>query len=184
MPDSALLAELSSALDQSAAEGYQRGYAQAQADFYGQNAAFLFANIFADAMEAAAARLGIHDPGFAAQLHGFAAVMRASVQPPSVSRQVPKAGTTNVPSDATVCAIFDIDMDPASITTDTLSVAPSGGGTPLTGTVTFDAKSRTASFVPANGFSSGVEYRVTVEGVRTTQGRGMQDAVTWTFTAA
>lgn len=93
-------------------------------------------------------------------------------------------GATNVPEDATVCAIFDIDMDPASITTDSLSVAPANGGPPLGGVVTFDAKSRTASFVPTNGFTSGVEYRVTVEGVRTTQGRGMSDNVTWTFTAA
>lgn len=184
MADAGLIAEVSDALNRAEAEGFQAGYAQATKDFYGENAAFLFANIFADAMVAAAGRLAAHDAGFATQLQGFAEVLRNAVTPPTVSGSSPADGGT-VAHDQPVSVTFDTDMAPSSIEAPgALSVAPAAGGAPLNASVAWDALSRTATLTPQNGFTAGVQYKLTVEGVTTTQGRGMPAPFVLAFEAA
>lgn len=183
MTDPELLKEVSDAFARADADGYQRGYAQATQDFFGQNAAFLFANIFADAMEAAGGRLAAHDPGFVTKLHQFAGVLRASVAPPTVDSTTPADGEPGVAHDAPVTAKFSMDMDPASISGTSFFVQAASGGAPLTATVTYDRPSRTATLVATNGFTTGVEYRATVEAARSAAGVGMPQAHSWTFTA-
>lgn len=176
--------ELGDALGRAEAAGFERGYAQARDELGGEDAAFLVANALADAMEAAAGRLAGRDANFSERLHKHAATLRRSVHPPKLAAFAPADGADDVAEDAPVSATFDVDMDETSLSLETFAVAGASGGPPLSAELVYDAGSRTATLTPANGFTSGVQYRATLDGLASSEGRALPGPVTWVFTAA
>ena len=100
------------------------------------------------------------------------------VTSPVVLATDPADGQRSVPPDAVVSATFDEDVVPASIgwTLD----GPSG---PVTGSASYDATTRTATFNPDERLASATEYTVTLTDVRDASGNA-SDPWTWSFTTA
>jgi hypothetical protein len=86
---------------------------------------------------------------------------------------------TNVPINKTIAATFSEAMDPLTITTANVTVAG------VTGTVTYNAASRIATFTPASNLAAGTTYTATITtGVKDLAGNALASAFTWTFTTA
>lgn len=91
---------------------------------------------------------------------------------PTITSTNPVNGATGVTSD-TVKIVFSEPMDPASITGSTI-VVTGPGGVPVSGTVSYDAASATASFLPDASFAFASDYTVTITtGVRDLAGNYM-----------
>ena len=71
------------------------------------------------------------------------------VTPPTVTNKVPAAGASNVATNASVIVTFSEDMDPLTITSNTILLQGSGGGA-ITGTVTYAVGAKTATFNPSS----------------------------------
>lgn len=178
----AVLLELEGALSRAEAEGFQRGYAQARADLFGQDVSRLFADIVAEWMETAAPRLQGHDLTFAEHLRAQAAALRESVDPPAVVASDPADGATSIPADWRVSLVFDRELDLPSVTEHTVQVRPVKGGAALKAAVSYDQDRRTVTLVPEHGLSAGVSYRLVVDGVKSRHGRPMPEPVSFEFT--
>jgi hypothetical protein len=105
----------------------------------------------------------------------------AATAPPTVTSRSPAAGATGVPLTTSVDATFSRDMDPATITSATFTLAgPSGA---VAGAVTYDAGTRTAHLVPTASLAYSTTYTARLEStIHATDGTAMTAAVTWTFT--
>ncbi len=80
-----------------------------------------------------------------------------------------------------VAAVFNQPMDPTTLTTSTFTLAQ--GATMVTGLVSYDPPSRTATFAPAAILGSSLLYTATIStSVRSASGRGLAVAYTWSFT--
>lgn len=96
---------------------------------------------------------------------------------------MPGKDATGVSVTAMVSATFNRDMDGSTITAATFTVEDGGG--PITGLVTYDVPSRTATFslIAPMEFAYLTEYTVTVfPMVRDFEGNYMQKEVQWRFT--
>lgn len=175
-----LQTEALAALDAAQAEGVKLGYDAAVADFYGQNAAFLLCNIFADALEGAAGRLASHDQGFATKMHAFAQMLRDSVNQPSVTITTPAPSASGPAVSITVK--FSEDMDPTTMIAASFVVQDGSATVPCT--VDFNSQSRTVTLTPQQVITVGDTVTVTVShSVRNTQGVAMEEPYQWSFTA-
>lgn len=84
-----------------------------------------------------------------------------------------------------VLATFGEDMDGASITAPGVFTVTGPLATPVEGTVTYDAPSRTAIFSPTGYFSGSTTYRVMIStGARTLAGVSQATPFVWTFSTA
>ncbi|MBP1772227.1 MAG: hypothetical protein H6P99_1390 [Holophagaceae bacterium] len=102
--------------------------------------------------------------------------------------------TVIAPSNAAITATFSEDMAPASLSNTSFTVTSAGPGGNPTGSVTYSASSRTASFTPAAALTVGTTYTATVTTAATDQAgnhlAGNQAALPaasnfmWTFTAS
>jgi hypothetical protein len=102
---------------------------------------------------------------------------------PTVTSTLPVDGATGVPLGASVSATFSKVMDPATLTATTFTVKQ--GTTSVSGAVTVDAASRTATFTPATALQPSLAYAATVTaGARDTEGRALAASYTWSFTSA
>ncbi len=99
----------------------------------------------------------------------------------------PVAGSTGVCRTTTVYATFSEAMDPASVNGSTFTVT--AAGVPVAGTVSYDAATLQARFVPSSptGFASGATLVATAlsgpTGVKDVAGNPLAADVTWSFTA-
>jgi hypothetical protein len=92
----------------------------------------------------------------------------------------PVNGSVGVEPDATVSATFNLDIDPATLT-DNFGLATQGGSA-VTGAVTYDAASRTATFTPAAPLAFATTYVATLDAsVATGDGAALPADVTWSF---
>ncbi|MDQ3738933.1 MAG: Ig-like domain-containing protein, partial [Actinomycetota bacterium] len=83
---------------------------------------------------------------------------------PTVDGVSPADGSTDAAETANVEATFAEEMDAATLTTDTFTLARQDGGSPVTATVTYNAAARTASLDPDAALASGTIYTATVKG--------------------
>ena len=180
MPDR--LAEVAAAIDRIADEARQAGRREAEQTFYGGAAVSVLLGVFAAAAEDAAARIAPYDPRVAAFLHQAAEQYREAGELSRVTATDPGSDETGVPLDASVFATFERRIEPASLTAETFRVAAASGGSPLEATVSWDEPNLRAILTPTNGFSAGVAYRATLEGVRNRGGMSMP-TYSWTFEA-
>ncbi|MGC1107787.1 MAG: Ig-like domain-containing protein [Candidatus Acidiferrales bacterium] len=81
---------------------------------------------------------------------------------PTVTLTYPVDGATAVPIDATVNATFSTAMNPAAITTETFLVTATTDGTPVSGTVAYDAASQIATFIPSANLAANTQYTATI----------------------
>jgi hypothetical protein len=103
--------------------------------------------------------------------------------PPTVSTTAPLASATGVAASSVVSATFSEAMDVATIIGANFKLAT--GTTPVSGTVTYDVASMTATFAPAANFAGGTPYTATVTtGVKDSAGNAMAADKVWTFNTA
>jgi hypothetical protein len=82
---------------------------------------------------------------------------------PVVTSTIPANGAINVPLNQKIAATFNQAMNPGMITAaGTFTVAVSGGGAAVPGTVTYVAASSTAIFTPAANLAPSTHYTATV----------------------
>ncbi len=103
--------------------------------------------------------------------------------PPTVTSTSPAKNATGVAVDATVSATFSEPMDAATITTSTFTLVDNGGTT-LTGAVTYDDQTRTATLTPSDPLLEGTVYTATITtGVTDAYGNALAGDYTWSFTS-
>ena len=102
---------------------------------------------------------------------------------PTVISTSPAAALTGVPTNNIVTATFNTAMNATTITTTSFTVV--GAGEPaLVGTVSLNAATNTASFVPSSAFTPSTVYTATVTtAAKSTGGRALASNYTWTFTS-
>jgi len=98
----------------------------------------------------------------------------------AISSRTPAAGATNVAIDTVVTATFNVAIKAASLDN---NFTLSQGGTAVSGAVTYDAPTRTATFTPAAPLANATEYTATLKAnVESTQGSRLATNATWDFT--
>jgi YVTN family beta-propeller protein len=98
--------------------------------------------------------------------------------PPMVISTSPAAGAIRVATGAIIQATFSKDMDTSTINTGTFTI--SGG---VSGTVTYNAVTRTASFSPSSSLAEFTTYTATITtGVKDTLGVNITANFAWSFT--
>ena len=98
--------------------------------------------------------------------------------PPIVNATSPINNATGVAVDATISATFSEDMDATTI--DASSFTLNNGAT---GTISYNAISRTAACTPTANLSAGTTYTATITtGVEDSAGNPMQTDFNWSFT--
>lgn len=103
---------------------------------------------------------------------------------PTITLKVPAAGAVNVAFNAQLTATFSEDMDAASINTNTLLLQGPGASI-ITGTVTYAAGSRTATFNPTSPLAASTLYTATATtGVKDLAGNTLASNNVWTFTTS
>ena len=99
----------------------------------------------------------------------------------SVTAMAPPDNATAVPLAAAVAATFSVDMDPTTITAAAFGLASSAGA--VTGSVAYDAPTRTATFTPGSPLAAATVYTATVAyWVQSASGEMMAANAVWTFT--
>jgi len=108
----------------------------------------------------------------------------AAYQKPTVSSVSPSSGMTGVDPLTAITITFSKAMDPTSITATTVTVTE--GDKPKSGSVTYNAADKTATFVPSSPFTGGANVSVTVKGgdggVKDESGVPMERDYTFSFT--
>lgn len=88
---------------------------------------------------------------------------------------------TDVPVNAAITALFSKPMNATGFTTSSLIVT--SGGTPVTGSVSFNPASNTVIFTSSPPLNYSTNYTVTLKsGIRDTSGIAMANDYTWSFT--
>jgi len=113
----------------------------------------------------------------------FATAAAPDVTPPTVVSTVPTDGAATVAINAPITATFSESMDPLTITTGTFTLKTTAGAVPVTGTVSYDAGTKTATFTPSSPLSNNTSYTATVtNGVKDLAGNNMVANKVFTFT--
>ena len=103
--------------------------------------------------------------------------------PPVLTAKTPDSGATGVATDVAVRARFDTRLDPASVTTATISLRPASGGSAVPAQATYEASTRTAVLTPAARLAQATRYTATVGGtLRAEDGTQISAPVSWDFT--
>ena len=101
---------------------------------------------------------------------------------PTVISTVPANGATNVALTQTLSATFSTPMTASTISNATFLLS-SPGGTAVAGTVTYNAATSTASFVPSAALTANTTYVATITtGAQNLAGTGLASNYTWSFT--
>lgn len=110
----------------------------------------------------------------------FTSGMAADTTAPTVTFTSPVGGATAAPVNQKINVAFSENMDPATLTADTLTVKQ--GRTAVAGKVTSAAS--TATFAPAKNLEKGKAYTATVTaGARDLAGNALAKDYAWNFTA-
>ena len=101
--------------------------------------------------------------------------------PPEVSSTNPLNDAVDISSNSTVTATFSESMDETTINETTFTL--SQGGTAVSGTVSYDGNSNTATFKPSDNLALGTPYTATVTtGAKDLAGNALTDDYSWSFT--
>ncbi len=104
--------------------------------------------------------------------------------PPTVLSVIPPVGSSGICPNAIVTAVFSKAMNPATINTSTFTLTDPSGS--VTGVVTFDPTTDTATFTPASpGLALNTTYTATITtGAADTFGNTLAANFTWKFTTS
>jgi O-glycosyl hydrolase len=101
---------------------------------------------------------------------------------PTVTTTVPTSGATGVNVANALTATFSEAMNSSTLTTTTFTVATTSGNTPVTGTVTYNAGTSTATFTPG-ALAASTSYTATITtGATSSAGAPLASNYTWNFT--
>jgi len=107
----------------------------------------------------------------------------ASAQAPTIVSMSPSQNALNVPRDAMISIEFDIDMNPATITSASFIVySPLKGY--VNGTISYDSPSHTATFDPIADLTAGDVVTVIATPAMESSGGEAFGSFSWQFTAA
>ena len=102
---------------------------------------------------------------------------------PTVTSVYPTDTATAVPTNHKVTATFSTAMNAATITTSSFTVVGAGESA-LVGTVSLNAATNTASFVPGSNFTASTVYTATLTtAAKSTGGKALASNYVWTFTS-
>lgn len=109
----------------------------------------------------------------------FSTALALDSTPPVVALVNPAADSLGVCLNKTINATFSESMAPSSLTTNTLTLAPSNNlGSPVAAVITYDALTRIASVNPSANLSASTAYTATVlggaQGAKDLAGNAMQ----------
>lgn len=103
--------------------------------------------------------------------------------PPQLVFTTPAHNAMDVATNCAITVTFSEAIEPATLNTDTLSAVADGSATAMTGSVTYEASSRTATFLTEAGLASGTTYTATVTtAVTDLAGNGFAEEYSWRFT--
>jgi hypothetical protein len=120
---------------------------------------------------------------FVAGCGGSGGGSAVAITAPTVSYTVPDANATGIATNRKITATFSKDMAPATISATSFTLAASGAA--VTGTVAYNAASRTATFTPTSPAPLAIStaYTATIStAVTDVAGHAMVAAKTWSFT--
>lgn len=101
--------------------------------------------------------------------------------PPTISGQSPSSGATAVNPSTTVSVTFSETMSASSITTSSFTLTQ--GGSPVSGSVSYDAGTQTATFTPSGNLAYSTSYTATLTtGVQDSEGVALASSSSWSFT--
>ncbi len=101
--------------------------------------------------------------------------------PPEVSSTLPANLAVNVWTGQRVTATFNKAMNAATLTPQSFTLLQ--GVTPVTGTVSFDAVTNTATFTPMSALMPSLQYTATITtAAQSAAGLALAQAMVWTFT--
>jgi len=111
----------------------------------------------------------------------FATGATPDITPPTVTNKVPAANAINVATNANVIATFSEDMDPLTITANTV-ILQGPGSMMIAGTVTYAVGAKTATFNPSTPLPTGDLFTVIVTtGAKDSAGNALTNNAVWTF---
>ncbi|MEP7050145.1 MAG: ice-binding family protein [Pseudomonadota bacterium] len=124
---------------------------------------------------------GAHAGGATAEAGAAgAAGDRALAQAPTVLSTSPADGSSHVPSGAQISAVFSEPMAESTLNEATFVLRQ--GSDPITGTVSFDRASNTATFVPHGSLALGLPYTATIStGAEDATGQSLASDFSWSF---
>ncbi|MGE5844833.1 MAG: Ig-like domain-containing protein, partial [Syntrophaceae bacterium] len=101
--------------------------------------------------------------------------------PPAITGTNPSTGAANVAVNTPVTVTFSETMNASSIHTS--SFVLSEGGSPVSGSVSYDAGSLTATFSPSSPLAHGTTYTAAITtGVQDSEGVALASSSSWSFT--
>jgi hypothetical protein len=106
--------------------------------------------------------------------------------PPTVTSSTPAGGATGVALGATVTATFSEPIDPATLTTATFTLT-SGSGAAVAGTVSYNASTNSAMFLPSAPLSASTSYTAALKGgatdprIKDVAGNALAATASWSF---
>jgi hypothetical protein len=107
------------------------------------------------------------------------------VTPPVVTSTVPSSGQSGVSALANIVATFNEALDPTSVNSSTFLVTATSTGAAVAGTVSFNASSLQAIFIPTSTLLSNTNYTVTLTtGMKDASGNALASNNVFTFTTA
>jgi len=113
------------------------------------------------------------------ELFGNYVIEPADTIPPTVVNTSPEDSETDVPADSVVTATFSEAMDSSTITTGSFALA----GSAVSGTVTYDSDTYTATFTPDANLDYDHEYTAALSTDITDEaGNPLVEPYTWSFT--
>ena len=103
--------------------------------------------------------------------------------PPTITGRSPLSGAADVAVNAPVTATFSETMSASSIHSSSFTL--SQGGSPVSGAVTYDPESLTATFTPSSNLAYSKTYTVAITtGVQDSEGMALASSSSWSFTTA
>ena len=113
----------------------------------------------------------------------FTTAAAADNTAPTIVSRNPSNGATSQAINTNVTVTFSEPMDPATINTTTISLAPTSGGSAVAATVSYDAATNTATLNPTADLAYNTSYTLTVTtGVKDVAGNALAAQSTSSFT--
>jgi methionine-rich copper-binding protein CopC len=124
---------------------------------------------------------------FPATTGAYAATYAADTTAPTITSTMPATNTTNVATTASVTATFSEAIDPATLTSATVTLRDANGNL-IAGAINYDAASKTVSLTPTAALASNSTYTASVRGgssdprVKDLAGNALASSLSWSFT--
>jgi hypothetical protein len=164
-------------------EGYVAGRGSLEQEYFGKSAAILTASLFAASLSAAAQGIRQHSIEASQFFAQKAKEFQDYATPATVQVVEPADASPAVAVGNPITARFTRQLDPATISDDSMWITPANGGNRLSATTTYDEAARTLALHVEHDLTPGVTYRVHVAaGVRAKGGQQMGSEYQWQFT--